>query len=69
MEDAEVPKEKRKPGRKSIPGTERYNVVLEQSVAGWAMNTPEGLSGMIRRLLAQEKARQERAASKTEAQE
>lgn len=48
--------EPKKPGPKP-KGFARFNLLLEPAVAEWAMEQPEGLSGIIRRCLRAEHER------------
>jgi hypothetical protein len=53
--DTAVVKKHRKPGRPKTGNTvEKYTVMLPPALHEWAMNHKEGLSGLVRRLLAQE---------------
>jgi hypothetical protein len=56
------PREPKKRGRVPTVGTDRYNVIIDEGMAEWAKHQPEGLSGLIRLVLAKE--REEREAKK-----
>lgn len=59
----QVPKARRKPGPVA-QGYARYNITVEPELGEWAKYQPGGMSETVRRLLAAEKARQEKAAAK-----
>jgi hypothetical protein len=52
------PPPRRKPGPRP-KGYTRQHIFLPEDLAEWAKNQDEGLSGLIRRLLAAERQRQE----------
>lgn len=59
---------KRRPGPAKREGRRQYPVILDESVAEWAKNTPDGLSGLVRRLLQDEYERTQRPSVETPAE-
>ena len=52
--------ERRKPGPLPGPSMRLYSMRLDPADADWGKRQPDGLSGLVRRLLKQERQRQER---------
>ena len=48
---------KRKPGRPST-GVEQFNITIPPDLGEWAKRQPEGLSGLVRRLLSQKREKE-----------
>lgn len=59
-----LPEKTRQRGRPSR-GLERYNLYLDPEIAEWAKQQREGLSGLLRDLLAEERHRRESPKSST----
>ena len=53
-------KSRKRPGPIPGPPTRKYNVLLEEELGEWAKQQPGGLSGLIRKLIREEKLRQSR---------
>ena len=51
--------DERRPGRPKGIETRPYRVLLPEELAEWAKVSVHGLSGLLRRLLSEEKARQD----------
>ena len=56
-------KKRKKPGRTPAPGPPNYkrNILLPDELTDWAKEQPEGLSGLVRKLLEDERKRREAA--------
>jgi hypothetical protein len=61
----EQPPPRRKPGPRP-KGYKRINVFLPRDLADWAMDQPEGLSGLLRRLLIEEYQRRTKAPKRSQ---
>lgn len=55
---------RKKPGPVPGPPMNRYNILLEEELGEWGKRQPGGLSGLIRRLLKEEREKKERVTAR-----
>jgi hypothetical protein len=58
--ESEQTSERRKTGPVPGPETRKYTILVEAELGDWGKHVPGGLSKLVRRLLSEEKQRQER---------
>jgi hypothetical protein len=62
MPEESEEKVRRKPGPVPGPANAKVTILLEPEIRDWGMHQPGGLSDLVRRLLREEKKRQEERA-------